>query len=171
MNLKGVALWGFFVLLSGCEFNASCGNNSNILNTNRGEKVIGEWLEKQSMPATSVTCPRDIKMQKDHKFLCQAELKDSDNLTIDIEITQTTEKGDIHMEHASNILPSSIVERGVAGTVLDQTKKKVVVDCGLRVRLSVPKSTFVCTAKGESAQFQVEITMHDEPGSWQAKKL
>lgn len=171
MTFTRLVLWGFLIVLSGCTHNASCGNNDDIVNTNKGEKVISEWLEKQSIQATSITCPRDVKIMKDHKFLCQALMQDSDNLTIDIEVTQTSDDGDIDLEYASKILRSSVVERGLAGRVLDETKKKVVVDCGLRVRMNVPKSTFVCTVKGEAAQYQVEITMHDEPGAWQAKRL
>ncbi len=171
MTVKSVAIWGFLILLSGCTYNASCGNSDNILNTNKGEKVIGEWLEKQSIPATKVTCPRGIKIELDNKFICTAVMEGSDNLTIDVEITQTSDDGDINMEHASKILPSSVVERGLAGQILDQTKKKVVVDCGIRVRKSVPQSTFVCAVTGEDDQMKVEITIQDDTGAWQAKKL
>jgi len=171
MTFTRAALWGSIILLSGCTYNASCGNNDNILNTNKGEKVISEWLEKQSIPATSITCPRGIEIQKDHKFLCQAVIAESDNLTIDIEITQTSDDGDIHMEHASKIFLSAVVERGLAGQILDQTKKTAVVDCGLRVRMAVPKSTFVCTATGKADKMSVEITIEDEAGAWQAKRL
>ena len=60
-------LWSF-VFFASCRFEASCGNNDNLLNTKKGEIVIGEWLEKQGMPAESVSCPRDIKIKKDTKF-------------------------------------------------------------------------------------------------------
>lgn len=171
MSITRCFFWGLLVLFSGCKFNASCGNTDNILNTRKGEKVISEWLEKQGMPAVEVTCPKDIKIEKDMKFLCQAVMQNSNNLTLDIEITQTSDDGDIHMEHGNKIQPASHVERGLAGNILDQTGKKVTVDCGFRVRLAVPKSTFTCEVTGEAEKFQAEITITDETGAWQAKKL
>lgn len=171
MKFTRIAFWALFVLVSGCKFNASCGDSSSILNTRKGEKVIGEWLEKQGMPATKIDCPRDIKIEMNGKFLCTAVMENADDLEIDIEITQTTDDGDIHMEHASRIQPASHVERGLAGQILDQTKKVVSVDCGLRVRMAVPGSTFQCTVRGEGETFQAEITIQDETGAWQARKL
>jgi hypothetical protein len=171
MKLSRVALWGLLFVTASCQFEASCGNSDNLLNTRKGEKVISEWLEKQGMPTTSVQCPRDIKIEKDMSFLCKAEMEASDNLKIDVKITQTTEDGDIHMEHASKIQPAEHVERGLAGQILDQTGNKVEVDCGYRVRLAVPGSTFSCAVAGKGEDFQVEITIKDESGAWQAKKL
>jgi hypothetical protein len=171
MKLSRAALWGLLFLTASCQFKASCGNANDILNTRKGEKVIAEWLEKQGMPPSSVACPRDIKIEKDMTFLCQAVIAGTDNLTIDVKITQTSEDGDIHMEHASKIQPAEHVERGLAGQILDQTGKKVEVDCGARVRLAVPGTTFSCSVAGDGENFQVEITIQDEEGAWQAKKL
>jgi hypothetical protein len=171
MSITRCVFWGLLVLISGCKFNASCGNSDNILNTRKGEKVISEWLEKQGMSATDIDCPRDIKIEQDMKFMCKAVMKNSDNLTLDIEITQTSDDGDINMAHGSKIQPASLVERGLAGQILDQTGKKVTVDCGFRVRLAVPQSTFTCEVTSEAEKFQVGITITDDTGAWQAKKL
>lgn len=179
MKLTRVALWGLLILLSSCQFSGSCGNGENILNTRKGEQVISEWLEKQGMPATSIDCPRDIKIELDAKFLCTAIMENADNLEIKIEITQTSDDGDIHMEHGSKIQPASHVERGLAGQILDQTGKRVTVDCGLRVRMAVPGATFKCAVTGEAGaggmappeKFEALITIKDETGAWQAKKL
>jgi hypothetical protein len=171
MKLSRVALWGLLFVFSSCKFETSCGNTSDILNTRKGEKVVGEWLEKQGMPATSTDCPRDVKIEKDMKFLCKAVIANANDLAIDVEITQTSDDGDIHMEHASKILSAEHVERGLAGQILDQTGKKVAVDCGLRVRPAVPKTTFTCAVAGEGENFQAEISIEDEDGAWQAKKL
>ncbi len=171
MKLKRVLLWGVLIFSASCKFNASCGNNDNLLNTRKGEKVIAEWLEKQGMVSTTVDCPRDIQKEKDANFLCKALMDNSEGLSIDIKITQTNEAGDITMEHGSNIQPAAHVERGLAGQILDQTGKKVSVDCGARVRLAVPGATFQCTVTAESENFQVQITIKDDAGAWQAKKL
>lgn len=171
MKLSRVALWGLLFFTASCQFEASCGNSDNLLNTRKGERVIAEWLEKQGMPTSSVDCPSNIKMEKGMSFLCKAIVEASNDLAIDVKITQTTDDGDISMEHASKILPTEQVERGLAGQILDQMSKKVEVDCGPRVRLSVPGATFSCAVAGDGENFQLGITIKDEAGTWQAKKL
>lgn len=170
MKLSRIALWGLLVFSASCSFEASCGNTGEILNTRKGEKVIGEWLEKQGMPASSIDCPRDIKIDKDMSFLCKALIANADNLAIDLEITQTTGDGDIDIEHATKILITEHVERGLTGQILDQTGSRVEVDCGARVRLAVPETTFTCAVAGQGQNFQAEITILDDDGAWQAKK-
>lgn len=171
MKPSRAVLWGLFLLFSSCKFESSCGSSDNLLNTRKGEKVVGEWLEKQGMPASSIDCPRGIQIEKDAKFLCKAVIANAADLAIDIEITQTTDDGDIHMDHASKIQTAEHVERGLAGQILDQTGKKVSVDCGARVRLAVPGATYTCAVAGKGERFQTEITIQDEDGAWQAKKL
>jgi hypothetical protein len=170
MKLARVALWCVLFLGASCKVNGSCGNSDNLLNTRKGEKVVGQWLEKQGMPTKSVNCPRDIKKVLGSNFLCQAVIENSDDLAIDIKITQTNDKGDITMEHASKIQPAAHVERGLAGQILDQTGDKVSVDCGFRVRLAKPGNTFTCTVTAEKSNFQVLITIKDDEGAWAAKK-
>ena len=173
--------WPLLVLLCSYQFMASCGTNDNLLNTRKGEKVIGEWLEKQGMLADSITCPGDIKMAKGSSFLCQAVIADASGLSIDVRVHQTSGTGEIRLEHATKIVSAERVERGVAGQTLDQIGKKVNVLCGDRVRMAVVGKTFRCNvaedttgadrnaAKG--AEFEVEITIKDTDGAWNARRL
>jgi len=159
----------------------ACGANDNLLNTRKGEKVIAEWLERQDMPAESIACPSDIKMENGNSFLCDAVIANSDGITLKIRVNQTTDKGDIRLEHADKILPTEHVERGVAGQVKDQTGKKVRVDCGARVRMSQPGTTFECRveentmgankAAAAPAPYVLAITIEDDSGNWQAQRL
>jgi hypothetical protein len=174
-------MWSLLFLLCGCKFEGSCGNNDNLLNTRKGEKVLGQWLEKQSIPADSVTCPGDIEMQEGTKFICKAVIANADGLTIDIRVTQTSNTGDIRLEHASAIQTADSVERGLAGQTLDQTGKTVLVDCGARVRMAVAGTKFRCKvveqnaganrAEAAAESFDVEITIKDTSGDWQAQRL
>lgn len=170
MRISRLLGWSLLFLAS-CKFEASCGNNDGLLNTKKGEKVISEWLEKQGMPAEIIECPHDIKMAKDTSFVCKATIANANGLIIDIAVAQSNDKGDIHISHGSKIVPTEHVERGLAGQIKDQTGSEVTVDCGPRVRLAVPMSTFPCTVKNLDTSFQVEITVEDETGGWRAKRL
>lgn len=133
------------------------------------------------MPAESITCPGDIKMEKGTSFLCKAIIANSDGVAIDIRVHQTGDTGDIRLEHASDVLVSERVERGVRGQILDQISKKVDVDCGARVRLAVPSTKFRCRVEEQNAganrtdskpeTFEMEITMLDTEVGWQAQRL
>lgn len=181
MRSRRVALWSLLFLFCGCKFEASCGNNDNLLNTKKGERVLGEWLEKQAMTAESIHCPGDIKMETGTSFLCNATIANADGLVIDIRVHQTSDTGDIRLEHASSVLISEHVERGLAGQIMDQTRKKVRVDCGARARQSVAGNTFRCKvveenaganrADSEAETFEMEITIKDTDGAWQAQRL
>lgn len=162
--------WSLLFLCS-CKFEASCGSNDGLLNTPKGEKVIAEWLEKQSIPAESIVCPHDIKMAKDASFVCKATIANADGLVIDINVAQTTDEGDIDLSHGSEIVSGALVERGLAGQILDQTGEKVTIDCGARVRRAVPDSTFACTVTSAKETFEMEIIVEDESGTWDARRL
>ncbi len=159
----------------------ACGTNDNLLNTKKGEKVLGQWLEKQGIAAESITCPGDIKMEKGVSFVCTAVIANSSGTAIDIRVVQTGNTGDVQLEHASSVLVTERVERGVGGQILDQTGKKVKVNCGDRVRLAVPKTTFECQvdelnaganrAETKAESFKMRITVNDTEGDWQAQRL
>ncbi len=176
--MRHLPLWSL-VFLCSCQFKASCGND-NLLNTRKGEKVIGEWLEKQGMLAESISCPGDIEMAEGVSFLCQAVIAEASGLSIDVRVHQTSATGDIRLEHANEIQPAEHVERGLAGQILDQTGKKVKVECGDRVRMAIVDKTFRCPVtqdmteadkgtKGEA--FEVEITIKDTDGAWNARRI
>ncbi len=181
MRSRRTALWFLLFLLCGCKFEASCGSNDNRLNTKKGETVLGQWLEKQSIPAESIDCPDDIEMREGTSFICKALIANADGTSIDIRVHQTSSTGDIRLEHASDIQTAERVERGLAGQILDQTGKTVVVDCGARVRLAVPGTKFRCKVVEQNAganratataeTFEVEITIKDTSGDWQAQRL
>mgnify|MGYP003632071175 CR=1 FL=1 len=178
---RRTALWSLLFLLCGCKFEGSCGNSDNLLNTRKGEKVLGQWLEKQSIPAESITCPGDITMQEGTNFVCKAVIANAGGTSIDIRVHQTSNTGDIRLEHASDIQTAESVERGLAGQTLDQTGKTVLVDCGARVRIAVAGTTYRCKVVEQNAganraeaapeSFEVEITIKDTKGDWQAQRL
>ncbi len=179
--MRYLPLWPLLVFLCSCQFKASCGANDNLLNTRKGEKVIGEWLEKQGMPAESITCPGDIEMAEGTNFLCQAVIADASGMSIEVRVHQTSATGDIRLEHANEIQSAEHVERGLAGQILDQIGKKVNVQCGDRVRMAIVGKTFRCKVvqdttgadskapKGE--EFDVQITIKDTDGAWNAERL
>ncbi len=173
------ARWPLALALSLCA--ASCGTNDNRLNTKKGEKVLSQWLEQQGIAPETVSCPRDIKMEKGTSFLCKAVIANASGTTIEIRVHQTGDTGDIQLEHASKLLISERVERGVGGQILDQTKKKVKVNCGDRVRIATPGTKFRCKVEEQNAganraetpaeNFEMEITIEDADGNWQAQRV
>ncbi|MCP4443742.1 MAG: hypothetical protein GY811_00155 [Myxococcales bacterium] len=181
MRSGRVVLWSLLFLFCGCKFEGSCGNNDNLLNTRKGEKVLGEWLEKQSLLAESITCPSGIEMKAGTNFICKALIAESKGLEIELRVHQTSDTGDIRMEHASDVQTAERVERGLAGRILDETGKKVGVDCGARLRFAVPGTKFRCSIieerlganRSEVApeSYEMEITIKDTRGDWQARRL
>ncbi len=170
MRTSSLLSWSLLFLCS-CNFQASCGNNDGLLNTKKGEKVIAEWLEKQDMAPELVVCPHDIKMDKSSSFVCKATIANAAGLIIDIKVDQKNDDGDIHLSHGSPVMASERIERGLAGQILDQTGEKVKAECGVRARSAVPQTKFECSAKGEKTDYGFEITILDEVGGWQAKRL
>lgn len=178
---RRLAMWSLCIVLSSSMFEASCGNSDNKLNTKKGERVLGEWLEKQGIAAESIACPDDIQMEEGQRFSCAATIANADGLVIDIEVLQTSNTGDIRLEHKSKILKSEVVERGLAGQILDQTGKNVAVDCGARARLATAGQTFRCDvveqntganrAESPPETMTMEITIKDDDGGWQAQRL
>jgi hypothetical protein len=159
-------------LLASCLFEASCNAGDSKLNTRKGERVIGEWLQKQGMPADEIECPREVEQAKGANFDCKATIANSAGTVIIVKVTQTSDDGEVHIEHGSKIQPAEHVERGLAGQIKDETGRTVRVDCGSRVRMAVPGTKFSCKVQGEDGvAFEEEITITDESGAWTARRI
>ena len=82
--------------ISACSFSVSVGGGDD-LNTNNLEREIATELEQQTgVKAEDVSCPDDIKIEKDHTFQCTATADDGSRAEIEVE--QLDDESNVHWQ-------------------------------------------------------------------------
>jgi uncharacterized protein DUF4333 len=81
-------------LLSACSFSIGSGNN---LNTDKLETEVKNGIEEQTgATGVTVTCPDDVKIEKDNNFTCTAA--DNQGNSRNVDVTQTDDEGNVNWE-------------------------------------------------------------------------
>ncbi|MBP8805491.1 MAG: DUF4333 domain-containing protein [Kofleriaceae bacterium] len=145
---------GWLLLLGGCSFQASCGGK---LDADKLERNIVAKLAPETKLAVTASCPKDQKAEKDKAFTCDVTIE---GVVGKVTITPTDGKGTVNWELTEGFVLSNVIEPSIQAKLLEAVGDGVTVDCGPRVRPSVPGQGFTCTARrgGEEAAVEVKIT-------------
>ncbi|HEY5520416.1 MAG TPA: DUF4333 domain-containing protein [Candidatus Limnocylindrales bacterium] len=71
-------------------------SGSSVLDKNRVQQLIGQWLEDNVQATANVTCPNNEPLKQDDTFTCTAVTQDG--LTLKIQVTQTDNQGGVDFE-------------------------------------------------------------------------
>ncbi len=146
---------GWLLLVGACSFRVSCGDRT--LDTAKGEQAIAAWLEQTlELPAT-VTCPRGVKLKAGDVVECQAQVN---GVPVRVKVTQADDKGNVKMDLVEGYVLAARLEKVIAARLAEQLEVETTVQCGDRLRPSVPGATFSCTAtspQGETLDLAVTI--------------
>jgi len=147
--------------LVGCSFNASCG--SRKLDTKKAEEELAAALERLAKMPAKVECPPDVKIKKDDVFDCSITMGDAKGT---YRVTQTDDKGNIAFEMVEYFLMSAQIEEAIVGMLKEKTGVTGRVDCGPRVRVSTPGTSFFCTAVDDQGKkLKVSVDVKDAKGN------
>jgi hypothetical protein len=80
--------------MAGCSASVTTGDNLDI---DKLETTIASEIEQQlDLSGTpTVTCPDEVKIEKDAVFTCTAELEGD---SVDVQVTQTDDEGNVTWE-------------------------------------------------------------------------
>lgn len=136
------------------------------LDMEAAKTAIKTGLTQQlSLPIASVTCPETRDIKAGDIFECKATAETGG--VLNIKVTQKDDAGNINWEltNGDTILSLTTLEKIITGNLKEKLDVDAVVDCGGKVRVSVPGNTFECTAKVETTTRQVLVTMKDDKGN------
>jgi hypothetical protein len=159
------AFW--IVLVGGCSFEASCGGKR--LDVKKGEKVIADKLKEATGIDATVTCPGSVKLAKDVVMECDVKLG---TLPGRAKVTQTDDQGNVSWELVEGYVISAKAEEYLKAELTKSSGIDVTVDCGARAHLAEPGKTLRCkAAPATGTPFEVELTMKDRTGTFDAKMV
>ena len=162
-GLAWTAILGMTLMLGGCE---------RMLDIDKAEAAIKSGLADQlQMPFASVECPESRAIKAGDAFECTAVAETGGDLTV--KVTQKDDTGAVNWEvtNGDKVLSLTSLEEMIEGELARQLKVDAAVDCGGKMRLSVPAQTFECKASAGAESRPVVVTMKDDKGnvSWALK--
>jgi hypothetical protein len=166
MNHRGrVYVLSFGLVLAGCSFQASCGGKK--LDTKKGEAELSARLQEKSGLPAKVTCP-EAKLEKGVAIECTSEVS---GLKGRIKVTQTDDTGNVSFDVLEGYFFAAEAERIIGQRLKEQTGVDGKVDCGERVRVSVPGTKIACTATAavDGDKLALEVTLTDAAGGFDFK--
>jgi hypothetical protein len=136
------------------------------------EAAIQTGLAEQlEMPIAFVSCPEERELKSGDVFECTATAETGGDLTI--QVTQVDDAGNIEWEltNGDEVLLLSLLEESIVAGLADQLDVEATVDCGGKMRVSVPGQTFECMATAGTSSSAVVVTINDKEGnvSWALK--
>jgi hypothetical protein len=162
---KRLYMCAMWVLVGGCSFEASCGGRK--LDTAKGEKLIADSLKQQSGVDAVVTCPRNVKLAKDTVTECDVKLG---GVPGKARIVQTDGSGNVNWEMIEGYVLATRAEELYKGELAKRSGTEVTVDCGDRVRPSIPDTTFRCkVAPMTGTPYELEVRITSKTGETDAK--
>ncbi len=158
-HVPSVGALGWLLILGGCSFQASCGGK---LDADKLERTIVAKLAPETKLAVKASCPKDQKAEKDKTFTCDVTI---DGVVGKVTITPTDGKGTVNWELTEGFVLSDTIEPSIQAKLLEVVGDGVTVDCGPRVRASVPGQGFTCTARRGGEEAVVEVKIGDKLGA------
>ena len=142
------------------------------LDMTKAEALIKTGLAEQlQMPIASVSCPDERALKSGDVFDCTATAETGGDLTV--KVTQADDTGNIKWEltNGDEVLLLSVLEENIGAGLAEQVDVDATVDCGGKMRVSVPGQTFECTAAVGTVVRTVVVTIDDKQGnvSWALK--
>ena len=122
--------------------------------------LIEEICEDQlDLKVKDIDCPKEIKVEEGKTFECTAKVKPKGKIVFKVEITDSS--GSIHASTKYDVLNPDNLEDDIEGK-LSARGIKAKLNCGKKVRVAKPDSSFKCKVKGDSRKVKVSV---DEDGA------
>jgi hypothetical protein len=152
------------ILLLACSTLALSGC-SQTLDEAKVESSIKEGITSQAgLVVESVSCPKDVKIEADATFQCQAKTEKNDSFPVDVK--QKDDKGNVAW-NLSGLMPLAKVEQEIQQGVEKKLELKVTADCGGKVKVVRSGDTFECkVTDGEGKEHTAKITATNNDGGF-----
>ena len=154
-----IALAALCLLASGCQI-----STSRQIDEGKAEEVISQSLtERFGTDVESVECP-EREAEKGDVFTCEAMIGGQ---PLEIEVTQTSDEGDIEAEPAQAVIDVAKAERAMAEDLSKQLATTVTVECGDEsVVIRRPGEAFTCEGSdSQGGRAQIKVTVKDVDGN------
>ena len=138
---------------------AGCGTAT--LRTDKAESAIKSNIELQTgARVSSVDCPGEVKPEKGKSFTCEATGADGSKATINV--TQTSDKGDIRFDTAV-LLHTSIAEQSIAESIRGRTGRRATVNCPDLV-VAKRGARFTCRSRSGGKKKNIAVKVENAQG-------
>jgi hypothetical protein len=153
-------------------FATAMGACTTSLDMKKVEASIKTGLaEKLELPIASAACPATRDGKAGDVFECTATAETGGVLKV--KVTQTDATGNISWEltNGDSMLSLTALGKLIKDKLKEDVQEDFEVDCGGKMRVSVPDKTFECKAKSATATRDVLVTMKDDKGNinWELK--
>jgi hypothetical protein len=160
IGTRSLALVALAGILAACQSN---------LDMEKVGAAIKMGLEEQlQIPIASVSCPEARAVEGGDVFDCVAAAETGGDLAVTV--TQVDGAGNIVWEltNGDQVLSLTDLEEIIRSELAEQADLDATVDCGGKMRVSVPGHTFECTATAGAESRPVVVTIDDDRGnvSW-----
>jgi hypothetical protein len=136
------------------------------------EAVKAGLAEKLEVPITTVTCPEPRQAKAGDVFECKAGVETGGELIV--RVTQKDSAGNVSWElvNGDSMLSLPALEAQIKDGIAQQASVNATVSCGgSKLRVSVPGTTFECTAQTPNGPVPIVVTIKDDKGNvtWATK--
>jgi hypothetical protein len=144
---------------------AGCSEDKSFDTGPLEEQIQADIVTAFGVEVASVTCPDDVEKEDGGTFTCTADV---DRQDFKVQVTQG--EGDAPASYTNTqalITPEAAVE-SAEGQAAEQLGFAVTADCGRRVIIGRPDTTFNCTLTEESgATVDAQFRITDVDGSFE----
>jgi hypothetical protein len=163
MKLRRLAMAIGWLLVGGCEVNASCGGAGKTLDSKNAEALVQKTLTEQTGLTPKVSCPQRVKVEKGGRFTCDVTFDDVTGAAV---LLQKDDQTLVEVESFSGFLFTDKLEAVIVERLQAQSGAKVEADCGPRVRPARAGDVFRCQARDDAGvSLEVAVTVKDGTGN------
>ncbi len=125
------------------------------------DKLITKMFENQlELEIKDIDCPKNVKVEEGAEFECDVSVKPKGTVPVVVEITDSS--GSVEDKTKYDVLtPKSVQKEVVGGLAAKNITAKV--NCGKKIRLAKPDTTFKCKATDNTGMSKdVTISINDD---------
>lgn len=124
--------------------------------------LVGNMLRDAGLTMTKLECP-DSDLKKGIRLECQVRVKEAPDTDVVVVVTPTDDEGKVDIQLEGIV--ASKLEAQMAKGVAEKTGNTVTVDCGPRLRRSVPGEKFQCQIDGAAGPARIDVAVQNSTGS------
>ncbi|MFO0616960.1 MAG: DUF4333 domain-containing protein [Polyangiaceae bacterium] len=122
------------------------------------EQVTTMFKDQLSLTVKKVNCPEKMNISKGAKYDCDVDVEPEGTVPITVELTDSTGSALISTKYKV-VTPDKL-----AADITKQLGVQGTVDCGKRVQILKPDSSWKCGAKTPDGDHEVEVKVDAEGG-------
>jgi hypothetical protein len=154
----------FAITLLACSTAALAGCSST-LDESKVEGSIKDGITTQTgLGVKSVSCPKDVKIEANNVFQCQAKSDKDESFAVDVK--QKDDKGNVEW-NVNGLMSLTKVEQEIQQAIEKKLEMKVTADCDGKVKVVKSGDTFECkVTDSDGKAHAAKITATDNNGGF-----